>query len=121
MSGYDYEGGAHGSPYRIALTFDAKTGQKLTAAKLFGTKKERLNEKVRRLYLAKYDKEGINAGFYTSMNKDKSDREYLKENLAQIDFNQAFYIKDGKAVFYAEPYAVGPYAAGFIEVSANAK
>ena len=121
MSGYDYQGGAHGMPYRIVLTFNAKTGEKLTAAKLFGTTKAKLNAKVRNLYLKKYDKEGVEAGFYEGFASDKSDRDALKDNLAPMDFNNQFYVKDGKAVFYANPYDLGPYAAGYIEVSASAK
>ena len=115
MSGYDYQGGAHGMPYRIPLTFDAKTGKKLTAANLLGTTRSKMNAKVRNLYLKKYDKEGINAGFY---GEGKSGRAVLKKALAKMDFNNAFYVKKGKAVFYAEPYALGPYASGYIETSA---
>lgn len=121
MSGYLFQGGAHGTPYREAMTFDAKTGRKLTAAKLFGTTKSKLNSKVRKLYLKKYDKEGTEAGFYTGLVEGKSDRDVLKENLAPINFNNAFYVKNGKAVFYADPYALGPYAAGFIEASSTVK
>ena len=121
MSGYEFQGGAHGMPYRIALTFDAKTGEKLTAAKLFGTTKSKLNAKARRLYLKKYDKEGEQAGFYQSFVSGKSDRDVLKESLAKMDFNDAFYVKDGKAVFYADPYVLGPSAAGYIEVSTPVK
>lgn len=119
MSGYDYQGGAHGLPYRIALTFNAKTGEKLTAAKLLGTTKSKLNAKVRKLYLNKYDKEqSTESEFY---GEGESGRADLKKALAQMDFNNAFYVKDGKAVFYANPYDLGPYASGFIETSATVK
>ena len=122
MSGYEFAGGAHGSPYRIALTFDAKTGEKLTAAKLFGTTKDKVNKKARNLYLKLYDKKGIEAGFYGDDEySGKKGRDILKDALVSIDFNNAFYVKNGKAVFYADPYALGPYAAGFIETSATVK
>ncbi|MGN0345588.1 MAG: DUF3298 and DUF4163 domain-containing protein [Lachnospiraceae bacterium] len=122
MSGYDYQGGAHGMPYRIPMTFNAKTGERLTAAKLFGTTKAKLNTKVRNLYLERYDKEGVNAGFYGDDAKPgKSAREILEGYLAKMNFNNAFYVKDSQVVFYANPYDVGPYAAGFIEVSAPVK
>ncbi len=122
MSGYDFRGGAHGSPYRVTMTFDAKTGQKLAAAKLFGTTKAKLNSKVRKLYLKKYDKEGVEGGFYDDDEySGKSGRDILKETLATKDYNDTFYVKNGKAVFYANPYDLGPYAAGFIEVSATVK
>ena len=45
----------------------------------------------------------------------------LKEALATRDFNNYFYVKNGKAVFYVYPYELGPYAAGFIEVYATVK
>ena len=120
MSGYDYTGGAHGMPYRIALTFDAKTGEKLTAAKLFKTTKTKLNAKVRKLYLKKYDKVNGSAKnqFY---GEGASGRNALQTALKPMNFNGTFYVKNGKAVFYADPYVLGPYAAGFIEVSANVK
>ena len=122
MSGYDFRGGAHGSPYRVTMTFDAKTGQKLTAAKLFGTTQAKVNAKVRNLYLKLYDKKGIEAGFYGDDEfSGKKGRDILKEKLASMDFSNAFYVKNGKAVFYANPYDLGPYAAGFIEVSATVK
>ena len=118
MSGYFFSGGAHGSPYRVAMTFDAQTGQKLTAVKLFGTSKAKLNAKVRNLYLKKYDQETTDHVFY---GEGDSGRAELKKALSTMNFNKAFYVKDGEAVFYAEPYALGPYAAGFIEVSATVK
>ena len=114
MSGYLYTGGAHGMPYRICATFDAKTGEKLTAAKILGTTKAKLNAKVRKLYLKKYDKKGAEAGFYDG-------REALEKELATMNFNSAFYMKNGKLRFYADPYALGTYASGFIEVSASVK
>lgn len=122
MSSYVFTGGAHGLPYRIALTFDAKTGEKLTAAKLFGTTKNKVNKKARNLYLKLYDKKGIEAGFYgDDIFSGKKARDVLKDALASMDFNNKFYVKNGKAVFYADPYELGPYAAGFIETSATVK
>lgn len=118
MSGYLFQGGAHGSPYRVAMTFDAKTGAKLTAAKLLGTTKAKMNAKVRNLYLKKYDKQSTESEFY---GEGESGRVALKTALEPKDFNDAFYVKDGKAVFYVYPYELGPYAAGFIEVYATVK
>ena len=116
LSGYTYLGGAHGTPYRSCLTFDAKTGEKLTAAKLFGISKKQLNNKVHKLYIAKFDKNNPNDVFYPVTRKE------FKEDIKNMNFNTDFYVKDnGKAVFYADPYALGPYAAGFIQVSATIK
>lgn len=116
FTGYLFTGGAHGMPYRKCLTFNAQTGEKLTAAKLFGISKAKLNQKVKNLYLEKCDKAGKKADNYFYPSDDV--RATLQESLKELDFNNAFYVKDnGKAVFYADPYAVAPYAAGFVEVS----
>ena len=118
LSGYLYLGGAHGEPYRECLTFDAQTGKKLTATKILGLSKKQLNAKVRKLYLAKWDKKGEDAGFYPAF---KDGRKELEERLKDMDFSSDFYVKNGKVVFYAYPYALGPYAAGYIQVSATIK
>lgn len=118
MSGYLFRGGAHGSPYRVTMTFDAKTGEKLTASKLFGTTRSKLNAMVRELYLQKYDKEGTEKEFY---GEGKSGRADLVKALAPKDFDNAFYVKNGDVVFYAYPYELGPYVSGFIETTATLK
>lgn len=116
LTGYLFTGGAHGSPYRVCMTFDAQTGEKLTAARLFGISKAKLNQQVKNLYLEKCDKAGKKADNYFYASDDV--RATLQENLKNMDFNNAFYVKsNGKVVFYADPYAVAPYAAGFVEVS----
>jgi len=80
---------------------------------MLGISKSQLNKKVRDLFLKKYDKttkEKISL-FY-------EDRNDVKAFLEKMDFNQnLYYLKNGKLRFYADPYAVGPYASGFIEVS----
>ena len=120
LSGYLFTGGAHGTPYRISMTFDAKTGKQLTAAELFGISKAKLNHKVKNLYLAKCDKAGEKADMYFYPDDDV--RATLKNNLKGLNFNNSFYVKNnGKAVFYADPYAVAPYAVGFVEVSTAIK
>ena len=118
VSGYLYLGGAHGEPYRECLTFDAQTGKKLTATKILGLSKKQMNAKVRKLYLDKWDKKGEDTGFYSAY---KDGRKELKERLKDMDFSNDFYVKNEKVVFYAYPYALGPYAAGYISVSATIK
>ncbi len=108
--GYVYTLGAHGLPYRYSNIFDPKTGSELTAAKLLGISKQKVNDKVRSLYLQKYDK--------TKGEEFLGSRAEVKKVLDQIDFNEDhYYVKNGKLRFYVEPYAVGPYAAGYIEVA----
>lgn len=116
LSGYLYTGGAHGSPYRSCLTFDAKTGAKMTAAKVFGISKAKMNQKVTKLYVARYNKHNKNDFFFAE------DAKSFKESVAALDFSHSFYVNNkGKAVFYVDPYILSPYAAGFIQVSATIK
>lgn len=113
LSGYEYTMGAHGLPYRYTYIFDAKTGKKVSAASLLGMSKKQLNTKVRRLYLKKFDQTQKEESylFYP-------DREAVKTTLNRLDFNDnQYYLKNGKVRFYAYPYDLGPYAAGFIEVA----
>ena len=46
------------------------------------------------------------------------DRKEVETTLNRMDFNDnLYYLKNNKIRFYADPYAVGPYASGFIEVA----
>ncbi len=113
QSGYDYSMGAHGTPYRVTYIFDAKTGEEASAADILGLTPEQLNTKIRKMYLNKFDKtqESGNFLFYPS-------RKDVKDTLDKLDFNEnSAYLKNGKVHFYVEPYTLGPYAAGYIEVS----
>lgn len=112
QSGYAYSMGAHGMPYRYSYIFDAKTGKKVSAASLLGLSKKQLNEKVRSLFLKKFDRTSGNAHpFYEN-------RADVKATLDKLNFNDnLYYLKNGKIRFYTDPYVVGPYAAGFIEVA----
>lgn len=115
--GYDYTMGAHGMPYRYTYVFDAKTGKKVSAASMLGLSKSKLNQKVRSLYMKKYDKTQKAEDYMFYPNKDE-----VKTTLEKINFNQnLYYLKNGKVRFYVDPYAVGPYAAGFIEVAVKLK
>ncbi len=116
LSGYLDMGGAHGTPYRSCLTFDAKTGAKLTAAKVFGISKAKLNQKVTKLYVARYNKHNKNDFFFAE------DTKSFKASVAELNFNYSFYVNSkGKAVFYVDPGVLSPYAAQFIQVSATIK
>ena len=80
---------------------------------MLGMSKTQVNEKVRSLYLKKFDqaKKEDNLMFYP-------DRNDVKTTLNKMDFNDnKYYLKNGKLRFYADPYAVAPYAGGFIEVA----
>lgn len=108
QTGYDYQMGAHGMPYRYSYIFDAKTGKKISPAKVLGITKEELNAKVQKLYIKKLKKNP--SAFYVT-------QEEMMDALKNIDFNNMCYIKNGKMRFYVDPYAIAPYAAGFVETA----
>lgn len=116
QEGYYYTGGAHGMPYRISHIFSVATGQQVTAAQVFGLTNQQVNEKVREKYIKRYNKtRGTNKCQFYGFDNGK----WLKKELKKIDFagDEKYYLKKGKLVFYADPYMLGPYAGGFIEVS----
>lgn len=111
QTGYEYTLGAHGMPYRISYIFDANTGETVSPETILGITKEQLNKKVVNLYLKKYDQlKGTDEMPFFA-------RKVVRESAEKIDFSQSCYIKNGTLRFYADPYALGPYVAGFIEVS----
>lgn len=117
QAGDDYRLGAHGSPYRYTYIFDARTGRKVSAAKVLGLSKAKLNDKVRKLYMKEYDKV-----YGTDEFPYVADREEVQKVLEGTDFNKnLYYLKDGKVHFYVYPYEIAPYAAGFVEVAVKVK
>lgn len=116
LSGFLYEDVEYGTEYRSCFTFDVQTGKRLTAANLFKISKKQLNNKVRKLYLAKIDKNCEKLGFYPIS------RDEIKKSLKKLNFNNTFYVKDnGKVVFYTEPYEFLEFVKNFIEVFTTIK
>ncbi len=111
QTGYSNTLGAHGLPYRISYIFDVSTGEPVSPETILGLTTEQLNKKVVKLYLKKYDAQ-----------KDTNDmpffkRKVVRETAEKMNFSQNCYIKNNSLRFYADPYSLGPYASGFIEVS----
>ena len=116
QTGYDYTLGAHGIPYRMSYLFIADTGENISAAKILGITKKELNNKVSKLFLNKYNKskDSDKSPFF---NSEVISAKEIKKFLGKMDFSDCCYLKNGKLCFYADPYALGPYASGFIEVT----
>lgn len=122
QQGYEYTMGAHGMPYWDSVIFDAATGERVTPAKILGISKKALNAKVSKLYLRKYDKTVGTEDCPFFVDEPIGGRAQIKEVLSGVNFNSnRCYLKNGKLRFYVEPYLLGPYASGFIEVSISLK
>ncbi len=110
--GYHYLGGGHGNPYRINYIFSVKTGERLTATNILGKTKKEINQHIRERYLEYYNKvKDTDENPFMELNliKDDLDSDWVGENF--------YYLStEGQLIFFAPPYRLGSFAAGFIEV-----
>lgn len=103
---YDYQGGAHGMPLWIGLTFDLETGERLSLPDVIANSEEKLNSIVTE-YFAEY----ING------NPEEFWEDALDIVRDEICFESDFYLTEDGIKFYFHPYALSYYAAGFPEVT----
>ena len=94
-TGESYYGGAHGSFGASYYAFDAALDKPIRLSDIV------TNESKVRKMLPRYD------------HRDKENK--MWENVDVPDI-QNFYIKDGKMVFVFQPYQIGPYCDGIVEV-----
>ena len=103
---YDYQGGAHGMPLWIGLTFDLETGERLSLPDVIANSEEELNSIVTE-YFAEY----ING------NPEEFWEDALDIVRDEICFESDFYLTEDGIKFDFHPYALSSYAAGFPEVT----
>ena len=114
MDGYMYMGGAHGLPFTGHYLFDLNTGKEVTMADLFDGTEEQFKEliatKVKEHFLSFEDPEY--SPYYATDADEVYDSAYegAAFDLVPIGFNE-----DGLYIDY-QPYQMGPYAAGFIDI-----
>lgn len=111
VSYYEYAGGAHGVSSESYYLFDEKD-QRLTVNTLFteeGVKK--LPELLETAYRQWWD--APNGEPLPAEEKTEIDADYLKAVKEQAD---NFYFAEKGLIFSYAPYAVGPYAAGQVEL-----
>ena len=106
MESYSYEGGAHGMPGRANYLFDKTTGKETTLASLISISEEELNQKVRGLFQEQV--KGNTEGFFEDAEETLNNKK---------DFIDNYYFSEDGVVFYATPYEIAPYAAGYTEVT----
>lgn len=107
MEGYEYSGGAHGTPFREYFIFDRETGEQLSLDDIVENTPEELQTMVGRAFreLA----EETNFAFETP-----GDLEHTVAD--SVSYDSAFYLTEEGIVFYYVPYEIAPFAAGFPEV-----
>ena len=104
---YLFTGGAHGMPGRENHIFSETNGSEVTLASLLPLSEEEVNELAREAFLSRIE-EHPEDGYF----EDAADTIRAKTDF----FSQSYLTQEG-VVFYAQPYEIGPYASGFIEVT----
>ncbi|MBP5151787.1 MAG: hypothetical protein ILP13_02590 [Lachnospiraceae bacterium] len=115
MTGYWYGGGAHGQSLSGQYLFDLETGDIVTLRDLYpGTEEEFkrfIAEKTKADY-EKYDYKNNMQPYYAADPQSAYDEAYSN---ASLDTTYIMFAEDKAWIVY-EPYEMGPYAGGFIEI-----
>lgn len=106
--GYEYTGGAHGTPFRQYFVFDRETGARLSLSDVVENPVEELQAKVGAAFRELAEK--TNFAFESP--------EDLEHTVADgISYESPFYLSETGVVFYYAPYEIASYAEGFPEVT----
>lgn len=103
--GYEYTGGAHGMPYQTALIFNLETGEKVSGETLFDVSDE--------------DRKQLEIEAYKELFEKSGEGEYWPDALSVVEESEEseYYLTEQGVTFYYYPYALAPYASGFVEVT----
>ena len=109
----DFTGGAHPNNYFEAQNYDITTGNPIKLSDLFGR-----NEAETKAIILKQVIESI------KNQEAKAEVIYYESYITDCDtaYNpEHFYLKDGKLIFFYQPYDIAPYAAGLREFEIQMK
>lgn len=106
--GYDYMGGAHGSPSTIGVNYDTKTGELIAFTDLSD------DPDTFHADTLAYNQELAQNEYYSSQmfSTDDITNGTLEDTLYADD---VWYLSPSGLVFMSAPYALAPYAAGTLE------
>lgn len=110
---YEYWGGAHGMPYVEYLVYDKETGKKVHFLDLYKGSEEEMKDIVAR-YTVDDWVNGEDPYRYYGWDSEANAYAAFYE---MIDKNMCVRLDEDCAVFIYPPYAVGPFASGFIDVA----
>ena len=105
--GYEYAGGAHGMPFRTTMIFDLETGEQVKGKSLFEVSEEQFRE--------------IKLEAYRELIAQSEEGMYWENALSIVEesanFDSDYYLTENGVTFYYHPYALAPYAAGYVEAT----
>lgn len=106
LQGYYFSGGAHGMPYRIAHTFNLKTGKIVSLTSLMSGNSKTIKNRI----VKAFEKVINNAHeeYWESAMKIVTDTKLVKMN---------YYLTQDGICFYYSPYDLAAYARGFVEAT----
>lgn len=105
--GYEYSGGAHGTPFKEYFVFDRETGERLGLSDILENSQEELQAMVGKAFRALNEK--TNFAF-----ESPEDLEHTVSD--DVSYDSEFYLTEEGIAFYYSPYEIAPYAEGFPEV-----
>ena len=107
-NGYDYMGGAHGSPSTIGVNYDTNTGDLIAFTDLSD------DPDAFHADTLAYNQELAQTDYYSTQmfSTDDITNGTLEDTLYADD---AWYLSPAGLVFMSAPYAIAPYAAGTLE------
>ena len=107
-NGYDYMGGAHGSPSTVGANYDAKTGDLIAFTDLSD------DPDAFHADTLAYNQELAQTEYYSSQmfSTDDITNGTLEDTLYA---DNVWYLSPAGLVFMSAPYAIAPYAAGTLE------
>lgn len=99
IEGYDYQGGAHGNPYRIVSNLDLNRSLKLKLSDLFR------------------DGSDYEPRLLDIMNEQRQQHPSEYEGVEAVTSlpEQDFYLTEDELVIFYPPYELAPYARGYVE------
>lgn len=106
--GYDYEGGAHGLPYKFHNVYQLSDGKKISITDLVGVDKETFNQCFAEAF-----------SDYISENPDEYWEDAIETVMEVTDYYEEkdCYLDQDGLTYYFYPYVLSYYANGYIEVT----
>ena len=114
-NGYEYWGGAHGMPMQFFLLFDEETGERLTIRNIFAGNNRNFKEIVTEYAMEDW-RRGEEYRYYNGYDPDLEDTQRaVFMDASSLDMDVEF--KEDGIIAYFSPYAVAPFASGFVGVN----